>query len=271
MYTISIVLSLLTTIFITYTNNTELSLKVVMLSLLYFAIFVILYIALIFIIAFICSSFINKNKPIKKASKFYNFIFNIINSFLCKTANIKVVVKNKEILKKDKQYVIVCNHKSRFDPMIISNELRKVLKIAFISKQENFDIPIVGGVIHKCGYIGIDREHPKNALNSVNQAVDFIENNKKYSYGVFPEGTRNKGDDLMPFKNGCLKIAQKSKKPICIITLTNTADIHKNFPFKRTYVTMDIVDIIEPEIFDEHTTTEVGNIIREKMINSLKK
>ena len=192
----------------------------------------------------------------------------IINEFLCQSGRIKVNFKNKHLLDKKQKYILICNHRSRFDSMIIANEFQDV-NMCFISKPENFKIPIVGSVIHKCGYLPIDREDNRSALKTILKASDFIKNNDVW-YGVFPEGTRNKqAKGMLDFKSGCLKMSQKTGCPICVLTIKNTNKISKNSPFKTTIVDIEVVDIIDSSIFKTHQTVEVGNMIKEKMLKSL--
>ncbi|MBQ7308139.1 MAG: 1-acyl-sn-glycerol-3-phosphate acyltransferase [Clostridia bacterium] len=211
----------------------------------------------------------DKNKLVKKPNNFFYFMFLMINEFLCMSARIKVVIKNKELINKYQKYILICNHRSKFDSMIIANEFQDV-KMCFVSKPENFKIPIVGSIIHKCGYSPIDREDNRSALKTIIKVSDFVKNNDVW-YGVFPEGTRNKeAKGLLDFKSGCLKISQKTHCPICVMTIKDTNKISKNFPFKSTTVTLEIVEIVDSSIFEKYSTVEVGNMLREKMLNSLK-
>lgn len=233
-----------------------------------FAIFLVIYLIIEFGFAFIMSLFVDKKKSVKKPNKFFVYLFIIFNEFICSKARIKVKVKNKEKLDKTKKYIIVCNHRSKFDPMIIANEFKE-MPIAFISKPENLNIPLAGNIVYECGYKGIDRNNDRKALVTIKEVSEII-NNNHISYGVFPEGTRNKSNaQLLDFKNGCLKLSQKTGCPILVLTLKNTEKIAKNFPFKSTSITLDIVDVIDSSIFNEKNTIEVGNIIKEKMLNSL--
>lgn len=262
-YSFSFLLSLISTLTLIYKINIKWYFTIIV-----YIFFVAIYIALALFIAYIFSLFVNQKKPIEKPSKFYNLIFLVVNQFLCNSARIKVEIKNKALLDKNKKYLIVCNHRSRFDSMIIANTFKNI-QMSFASKPSNFKIPLVGNVIHKCGYVSIDRENDKNALRSILHASKLLKENN-ICYGIFPEGTRNKSAyGLLDFKNGCFKIAQKANCSICVMTLKNTEKIKKNFPFKSTRVILDVVDIIEPTIFESNSTIEIGNKIKYQMLQSL--
>lgn len=57
----------------------------------------------------------------------------------------------------------------------------------------------------------LDRENPKEGLKTILTAIDYIK--KGISICIFPEGTRNKGEELsmLPFKDGCLKIRHQDR------------------------------------------------------------
>ena len=96
------------------------------------------------------------------------------------------------------------------------------------------------------------------------QSVRYL--NEGYSIGVCPEGTRNKnGLDLLPFRNGCFKIATKAKVPIAVLSVVGCEKIHKNFPFKTTKVYIDVLDVIEPERFENLSTAQIGEIAATEM------
>lgn len=78
----------------------------------------------------------------------------------------------------------------------------------------------------------LDRENPKEGLKTILQAIDYVKHG--ISICIFPEGTRNKGEELslLPFHNGSFKIAEKTGCPIIPMSLNNTCDIFEgHFPF----------------------------------------
>lgn len=219
-------------------------------------------IALLFICALLVTAPVNLDKPVNEPSAFYTFLYNCFDAFLCSAARIKVRIHGLENLDKDKKYLFVYNHRSNFDPMIISRYFRRY-KILMISKPQNFRKPLAGKCIHKAGFMPIDREDDREALKTVLKAAKYLGGG--YSVGVAPEGTRNKrGTDLLPFRNGCFKIAQKAKAPVCVLTLNGTEKVKKNFPLKRTLVYIDVSVIGAEEVAAEHTY-DTGEKVRREM------
>ena len=225
----------------------------------------LIYTFLNFLVVAVMSLFVKNNK------RRYHFIYLIFVHFIKyinDLAGIKVKVEGLENIPKDQKCMIVYNHKSNFDPMLIVYYLRHHDFIA-ISKPENFKIPICGPFMKAVDYLAINRDSPKEAAIIINKAIDYIKDNK-YSICVAPEGTRNKiSDGLLEFHSGTFKIATKSKAPIMIITMTNTRSIHKNFPFKKTIVEFKIAKLIEYEEIENLNTHEISDKVRKIMMEQL--
>ena len=222
--------------------------------------YVIAVIALAFAFGFVCSLFVNKKKPVEKPSRFYTFLYNLINDFICESARIDLTINGLEKIDKKTRYLFVFNHRSKFDSMILSKKFKRN-RILMISKPENFDIPMVGGVIHKAGFMPIDRDNDREAIKTVIKSANYLKSGK-YSIGIAPEGTRNRdGINLLPFRNGAFKIALKAEAPIAVMLLNGTENIAKNFPFKSTKVTLDILRVYTPEEIKDMHTNAIGEEI----------
>lgn len=221
--------------------------------------YLVAVIALVFLVAFIVSMLVNKKKPVEKPNGFYMFWFNLINGFICDSARIKLTINGLDKIDKDTDYLFVYNHRSKFDPMLLSKKFKRH-NILMISKPENFDIPMVGCIIHKAGFMPVDRENDREAIKTVIKASNYLKNG--YSIGIAPEGTRNRHDiNLLPFRNGAFKIALKAEAPIAVMVFNGTEKIAKNFPFKSTKITLDIIRVYTPEELKNMHTTALGEEI----------
>lgn len=230
--------------------------------------FIGLYIAfavLFFVFAYIFGLLTsNKKKEYNKVSKFHGFLFDHTLDFLFKAGRAKIHMIGTEKLPNEGA-LYVYNHRSRFDALSISVKV-KGRRMIQISKPENQDIPIAGEYMHRVCYLTIDRDNPRNAIKTINRAAEFIKE-KDYNVGVAPEGTRNKTDEpLLPFRDGCLKVALKAEAPIVICKMYNMEKICKNFPFKRTDVYVYFLDVLKYEDIKDMKTVEISEIIRTKML-----
>lgn len=212
---------------------------------------------------------IDVSKPIKKPSKFYFRLFELFNDFICTSARIRVVIGGKEKLNAGEKYLFVYNHRSNFDPMLISKCFKKY-RILMISKPQNFKKFLAGKCIHRAGFMAINRENDREAAKTILKAIGYL--GEGYSVAVAPEGTRNQsGIGLLPFRNGAFKIATKAKVPICVLNLNGTEKVKHNFPLKSTKVFIDIVSVITPEEYADMTTSEIGDIVAAKMTENIEK
>lgn len=203
---------------------------------------------------YIYSLLLPKKSP-KKPNKLCAFFVKIIVRWVCQVSNLKIHVKNGELIEKNKPYLLVSNHRSMYDPLI-QLAYFNYCNLIMISKPENFKIPLAGPIIRQAGFLAIDRDNDREALKTIIKAIDYTKNN--YSIGVCPEGTRNKSSrDLLPLKAGCLKIATKPKIPIAVMTFEGTEKIHKRAPFKRTHIYVDVLKVYTP---DEYETTSTANL-----------
>ena len=209
---------------------------------------------------------VNTKKEYRQESKFYRFLLNSATFFAAKLIRIKLHVTGKELLP-ETRFLMVSNHRSKFDP-ILSWLVFGDRQIAFISKPENFKVPVFGRLIHRLCFMPIDRENPRNAVKTINRAVDLI-NRDVATVAVYPEGTRNYGEGLLPFHNAMFKIAQKANVPIVVVTVKNTYDIQKNYPFHRSHVYIDIVRVLDADEAKKTKTAELGDKIRELMLTKL--
>lgn len=217
-----------------------------------------LALAILFVLfAFFVTLPINIKKPIKKPSKFYTWLFYLVNNAILDLCNYKMVINGAEKLDPNTNYLFVYNHRANSDSMIVPKLFRKY-NILLISKPENFRIPIAGQAIHAAGYLSVDRDNDRKAIEAILRAANYLKNG--HSIGLCPEGTRNKHSlDLLPFKNGAFKVAQRAKAPIVLMTLNGTENIKHNAPFKRTIVHLDILEVLPVEQVLAMSTQEIGD------------
>lgn len=214
---------------------------------------VILYLLATVVIAFaayllfllICSLMVDPKKEYTRQSRFYRFLLNSATAAALKIMRIRVHVTGMEKLPKDQKLLFVGNHMSNFDPIITWYIFRK-WQIGFISKPSNFKIPFFGRIIRKCCFLPIDREDPRKAITTINQAAKLLKS-QEVSIGVYPEGTRSKTGRLLPFHNGVFKIAQKAEAPVAVVCIHQTNQIYKNFPWHHTDVCLDVLEVIPAE------------------------
>lgn len=154
-------------------------------------------------------------------------------------SGVKVTVKGQENLPDSKEAVLyVSNHRSYFD-IIIGYTLVPGLT-GFVAKQELGKVPFLHRAMVMVNCVFLDRTDLRGGLKSILSAIENVKNG--ISMWICPEGTRNHQEELLPFKEGSFKIAEKTGCPIIPVTFVHTDDIFENhFPYVRsTHVTVCI-------------------------------
>ena len=210
---------------------------------------------------------IDKDKPQEKPSKFWLWHLHAVADLLVFYARADVSISGTELIPKDTRYLMVSNHRSLADPVVMVNKMPKE-EITFVSKPGNLKIPIIGKVMHKCGCLPLDRENNREALKTVKAATEYI--NKDYcSVVIYPEGTRSKQEGMLPFHAGSFKIAQRADVPVVVVALRNTDKVIHNFPLKKTNVYIDVIGVIDAGYVREHKTKDTAQLAQEMIEKKL--
>jgi len=215
----------------------------------------------------VCALLVDPGKVYDKNSRFYRFLLDSATAAAMKLLRIRVHVSGIEKIPKDTKLLFVSNHRSNFDPIITWYALKK-WEIAFVSKPENFKIPFFGRIIRKCCFMPIDRENPRNAIVTINRAAKLLKK-QEVSIGVYPEGTRSKTCELLPFHNGVFKIAQKAEAPVVVLSITGTEKIAKAAPFRRSDVYLDVLEVFSN--IKETKTELIGTAARRLMETNIER
>ena len=92
-------------------------------------------------------------------------------------------------------------------------------------------IPLLPLYMDDIGCLFLDRNDIKQGLEIIKQGAEFMK--MGHSMILFPEGTRNQSDELLPFKEGGYKMAEKSKSPIVPVAITGSDLLLESAPNKR--------------------------------------
>ena len=161
--------------------------------------------------------------------KIVQYMFGLI----LKTAGITVTVKGKENIPEDRAVLYVGNHRSYFDVLVGYTTVPGLM--GFVAKKEMLKIPLLRSWMINVNCLFLDRENLKEGLKTILQGIEKVKSG--VSIWIFPEGTRNTSEDLrelLPFKEGSLKIAEKSGCPVVPVAMVGTAEaFEKHFPMIR--------------------------------------
>lgn len=165
------------------------------------------------IIALIPFNFPNKAKIIHAQCFWWSDALVALNPFW------KLKVEGLDNIDHNKTYVIVANHQS-FADIIIMYQARMYFK--WVAKKELLKVPFIGGLLWVNNHILLSRGDFGSIKEVYRQAAGQLK--KGVSMLFFPEGTRSDTDDMGEFQNGAFKLAIREKKSLLPIFIGGTRD-----------------------------------------------
>ena len=171
-----------------------------------------------------------------------------------------VEIVGREKIRPDATYVIVANHLSFLDILVL---FRLFSHFKWVSKVENFRIPCIGWNMTLNGYIPLKRGSKESVLQMMRACRETLEAGN--SIMMFPEGTRSPTGRLRAFKNGAFEIARDAHCPLLPIVLAGTSNAlpKRGFVLRgRHPIRIQVLDEIPYESFSEEDVTETATRVR---------
>jgi len=131
------------------------------------------------------------------------------------TTGITFRVTGREHVPLDRAAVYCSNHQSNVDPPILFEALHPRMHILY--KHEIDQIPILARAFRLGGFIPVDRRNREASLRSIENGAGSIRSGN--SFLIFPEGTRSRSDELLPFKKGGIHMAILAQAPIVPVAI----------------------------------------------------
>lgn len=180
-------------------------------------------------------------------------------------SGIKKKVIGVERIPKDESVLFIFNHRGFFD-IILAYYTVPVLS-SFVSKKEIAKVPGLRLWMRNIKCVFLDRENPREGIKAILQGIENIQ--RGTSMFISPEGTRNSGEGLLPFKPGSLKMAEKAGCPIVPVAITNSDKAFENhLPWiKSTPMTIEYGEPIYIHELSKEARAELLEISREKVLS----
>ncbi|XP_048373789.1 1-acyl-sn-glycerol-3-phosphate acyltransferase alpha-like [Sphaerodactylus townsendi] len=177
---------------------------------------------------------------------------------------VKIAVEGSENLNMTGPYVIVCNHQTYLDLFGMMEILPD--RCVPVAKKELRQMGPVGYACWLSGMIFIDRRKKEEARETLRQAAQtMLQENMRI--WVYPEGTRNKGKTLLPFKRGAFHVAVQAQVPIIPVVISSYQDFYssKKKMFTAGKLKIRILPKVETEDLGPEDIPALIDNIRERM------
>ena len=171
----------------------------------------------------------NPDKKNRQSLAIVQFMFR----YLLWLAGVKVTVRGQENIPADTAVLYVGNHRSYFDILVGYTTVPGLT--GFVAKKEMERYLLLRDWMRNVNCLFLDRKDIKAGLKTILEGIEKVK--AGISIWIFPEGTRNRNEselDMLEFKEGSLKIAEKSGHPVIPVAITGTADVFEaHIPFIR--------------------------------------
>lgn len=171
--------------------------------------------------------------------------------------NIKIEVHGQENVPKEDGFIYYPNHQGLFDVLTFLNSSPR--PFAFVIKKEAKNLILIKQVIEATGSLAMDREDLRQSMRVINEVAKQVQAGRNFL--IFAEGHRSRnGNELLEFKGGSFKAAQKAKCPIVPCAL-----IDSYRPFDENSIRWVTVKLIylQPLYYDEYKDMKSNEIADE--------
>jgi 1-acyl-sn-glycerol-3-phosphate acyltransferase len=179
----------------------------------------------------------------------------------------KLKITGREKINRDETYVIIANHQSLLDSILMSC-IR--MRFKWVSKIENYSVPFIGWYLRMADYITVDRNNDESKEVMLMKSLRCLRSGT--SIMIFPEGTRSPDGRPGFFKRGAFQLAAEAKVPILPVLIDGSGDVlpkHGLVVKGRKKITITIFDPVYPESFSTDDPLELGERFRKFITEKL--
>jgi len=151
-------------------------------------------------------------------------------------AGIRYRTAGTEHIQRSRAAVYCVNHSSNLEPPVIVSALRELTPdLKLLYKAELRKLPVLGRAFEAVGFVPLERGNREQSLPAVDRAAKALAAGA--SFLIFPEGTRSRTGDLLPFKKGGFVMAIKAQAPVVPVAVIGAGDaMRRGSPIIRPVV-----------------------------------
>lgn len=184
----------------------------------------------------------------------------------------RITVKGEENVPKEEAVLYIGNHRGFFDTVVTYQRCPGLT--GYVAKDSIEHVPLLSMWMKRLHCQFLNRDDKKAGLKTILSCIEQVKNG--VSICIFPEGTRCESEDdteMLPFKEGSFKIAEKTGCAIVPMALTGSADVfERQFPFiKSACVTLTYGKPIYPKTLGKDQQKHLGSYTQEIIQEMLKK
>jgi 1-acyl-sn-glycerol-3-phosphate acyltransferase len=187
-------------------------------------------------------------------------IVTIAFKILLFISGVKRTVIGRDNVPKKEPVLYVANHRSYFDIPVAYSTVPTLT--GFIARKEIAKIPFLSTWMRFLQCLFLDRENVKEGLKTILKGVEQIK--AGYSIYIAPEGTRSQGSEMLPFKEGSFKMAEKTGCAIIPVAISNTDAVFENHTpwVRKAHVIIEYGKPIYPDKLDKENRKFLGAYVQ---------
>jgi 1-acyl-sn-glycerol-3-phosphate acyltransferase len=154
-------------------------------------------------------------------------------------SGVKVRVEGREHILLDRAAVYAVNHTSNVEPPILFHVLSPLFpRLRVLYKAELRKLPILVRAWDLAGFVPLERGNREQSLPAIDRAAEALKEGN--SFLIFPEGTRSRAGNLLPFKKGGFIMAIKGQSPIVPVAIVGAREAMRKGSFVIQPVTVTV-------------------------------
>ncbi len=155
-----------------------------------------------------------------------------------KTGGVGLTVRQVGRLDPERTYIFMANHQSNIDIPVLVRALGP-FQLRWMAKRELLRIPFFGWALWASKHIVVKRTRSKDVAVAMATACEKL--GKGISVVVFPEGTRSMDGQLLPFKRGGFRLAEKAGVAIVPVTINGSGLLMRRGDWRLKPGTVEVV------------------------------